>query len=209
MKLHQLFEMPMLTNRELGSDPDDDIEPMKPFVITVERYKERYEQLAQKGDAVVAISKDHKSAIVATRTTRHDNADAYSVLGILELKENPNLGFPVDSHYVQKNKILQVTLVTVAEEAKFMGVGSFLYSSIAQAGFTIISDTHQFKGGQALWKKLARSKLANEVVYVMNQGKVFAKNNQPVIYDGSNIPDNEIWSEDQQHKYVLLIYKKK
>jgi len=206
MKLSQLFEMPQLTDRELDGEKDG-VEPMKPFVITTQRYMERYDQLAQDGNVVVAISKTHNSAIIATKTIRHDKADGFNIVGILELKENPQLGFPVDPTYLKQRKMLQVNLVTVADEARFMGVGSFLYSSLAQAGFTVISDTHQFKGGKELWKKLARARRKDEVVYILNKGKILTDEHGPIEYNGENIPDNEIWSSDEQHKYVLLIYK--
>lgn len=209
MKLQQLLEMPQLTDRELGDDPDDQIEPMRPFFITDQRIKERYQIIGQRDDVYVCIAQDFSSAVIGIKGQRHDRLPGIDVYGDLQFK-NPNLGFKVDQLGLANQKVLQVGLVTVVKESQFMGLGTFLYSSLVQAGFTIISDNHQFKGGKELWKKLGRSPLAGTAVYLMNRGEVVSDaNGNPIEYNGMNIPDDQIWSADAQHKYILFVYKRR
>lgn len=211
MKLQQLLEMPQFSNRELGADPGDDHEPMTAFFITDARLHERYKVIGKQDNAIVAIRKDHTSAMVGLISTRpEDGAAGAQIYGDVQFKTNANLGFQADPLHLHQQNVLQVSLVDVVKENKFIGLGSFLYSSLAQAGFTIISDTHHFLGGKALWKKLGRARRPDEVVYVMDKGQVLMdEQNRPIEYDGSNIPDERIWSADTSRKYVLFVYKRR
>lgn len=211
MKMQDLLEMPQLSNRELGDDPNDDHEPMTAFFITTERFNERYKIIGQNDNAVVAMRHDNSSAMVGLFTHRpEDNAPGVQIFGDVQFKLDPNLGFYADMKLIRAQNIIQISLVDVVKENKFAGLGSFLYSSLAQAGFTVISDTHHFLGGKALWQKLGRAHKPDEVVYVMNRGQMFMDaNGRPIEYDGSNIPEEKIWSQDAANKYVLFVYKRR
>lgn len=208
MRLSDLYEMPMFTNKEMSVD-DDEVELTTPFFITDARLTEKYNKLATKDNVEVYLQKDLSMACIGVREKRHDNQSGILLFGSLQLKSEPRLGFSISALEVAARKILQIDLVTVVKQATFMGLGTFLYSSIVQAGYTIISDNHQFIGGKELWQKIGRSHLGNEVVYVIDKGHVLAKDSVPIEYNGKNIPEDEIWSEDEQKKYVLFLYKKR
>lgn len=208
MKLQQLLEMPQLTRRELGDDPSDDAQPMTPFFMTTERMNERYMVLSTSNNVVSLLSKNKSSAMIGVFGKRHDGADGVDIFGQLEFKDNYNLGTAADAMQLRSQNVLQVSLVTVVKEDKFKGLGSFLYSALVQQGYTIISDTHHFDGGKALWQKLGRAHNANEVIYLIDRGNVLKDElGNPIEYNGNNIPEDRIWSEDETNKYVLFIYR--
>lgn len=205
MNLKQLLEMPQYYHKEMKSDPHDQ---MTPFFITDERMEERYTVLAQRDNVVAVIAKDGGNAMVCVRTTRHDGESGVMSYGNLIFKANFKIGAAVDSLQLQAQKVLQVSVVTVVNDDKFKGLASFLYSSLVQAGYTVISDTSHFIGGRQLWKKLARSHLPNEGVYLINNGNaVMDADGKPLEYNGTNVPDADIWSTSTEHEFVLFVYK--
>ena len=203
MKLKQLLKSPIFIPKEMGDE-----DKMTPFFITDERLTERYKLLATKDEVEVYLNKDRSSACVGLRSKRHDGRSGIKIYGDLQFKDHLCLRYQIDQF--GKAKILQVNLVSVVDESKFMGLGSFLYSSIVKAGNVIISDNKQFIGGKELWKKIGRSHLSNEVVYLIDKGNVMIDDKgKPIEYDGENVPDNKIWSEDKQKEFVLFLYKNK
>ena len=97
-------------------------------------------------------------------------------------------------------------------------IASFAYSSLVQGGYTIVSDNIKFIGGKALWKKIARTKLPNEVLYISHRNNFLLNDNgNPIDYNGINIEDSKIWGKDNyfggkndiDHNEVVLIYMKK
>lgn len=206
MLLKDLFEMPMHTKGEMG----DDVSTTTPFFITDERLAERYNMIAEKDSVEVHMNKDLSSAVVGLRTSRHDKKVGIMIYGDIQFKDTIKLGFDIRQHKIDTRRVLQVDLVSVVRENKFVGLGTFLYSSIVQHGYILISDNHQFDGGKELWKKLGRSHLPNEVVYVIDKGHPkLGEDGKPILYDGQNIPDNEIWSADEKHAFVLFAYQRK
>jgi len=216
MKLHELLkEMPRLTNKELDDvSPEDGepAEPMEPFFVTDKTIKDRgYDVIGKRENVVVLLKNDHETALIGTKQERHDGEPGVLVYGQVMFKLGLKLGPGVDTKQFLNQKVLQVDIVEVVRKAKFEGLGTFLYSCLVQKGFTVISDTLQFKGGKALWKKIARSHLSNEMVMIMDHGDIkMTDDGKPIAYDGSNIPDSDIWSEAKGEKdYVLLVYTKK
>lgn len=206
MKLKDLFEMPQHIPREM--DDTDMTEPMTAFFVTDERLAQKYKLLNVQDNVEVYLNKDLSSACIGLRTKRHDGKSGIMLYGDIQFKSHVNLGFDISRLEVSDKKILQVDIVSVVKERQFEGSGSVLYSSIVQDGFTIISDNKQFDGGKQLWKKIGRSHLSNENVYVINSGNVMMKDNKPISYNGFNIPDDEIWSADKQKEFVLFMYMK-
>lgn len=205
MKLQDLLEMPRLTRKEM----DDDMVKMTPFFITDERLSERYNKIAAQDNVEVYLHKKLESAMLGVRGPRRDSKSGILIYGDLHFKASPNLGFPIDRAVIHTQKILQVELVNVVRTDQFRGLGTFLYSSLVQAGFTVISDNHQFIGGKELWQKIGRTHLANETVFVIDKGVVKTENERPIEYDGTNIPEEDIWSDDEQHAHVLFVYQGK
>ena len=205
MKLKQLLEMPQFYNHEMTSDDGD---MMTPFFITDERMQERCTVIARKDNVVVAIAKDLGNAMLGVTTARHDGKTGVMSYGNIIFKGQYKLGTAANSIQLQSQQVLQISVVTVIKDDKFKGLGSFMYSSLVQAGFTIISDNQHFVGGKELWKKLSRSHLANEVVYLINRGAVVLDEaGKPLEYNGTNLPDDKIWSSDEQLKYILFVYR--
>ena len=101
-----------------------------------------------------------------------------------------------------KGKIgLQVDGVFTQQDFRSRSLASIVYYSLVKKGYVIISDTGQFDGGQGLWKKLAKDSVhADYKVYVLHDSGEFIKTDagDKKEYNGSNIPDNEIWSQGQE-----------
>lgn len=110
------------------------------------------------------------------------------------------------------NKCLQVNSVFIAPEFRGEGITGAVYKLIATKGFSIISDSAQFRDGKELWKKLVRDVLDGEYkIYVLDDEYGFKKDTagKPIEYDGSNIKDSEIWTsgDDFNGHHKLLVMK--
>jgi hypothetical protein len=202
-----LKEMPQRTQKELADVEDE--EPMEPFFSTNEALQKRgYELVGHRGSTEVLITKDRETAIIGNRQKRgQDGAEGIMIYGQLIFKTKLKLGVDVKD---VTDKVLQVDVVEVARQAKMEGLGTFLYSSLVQAGYSIITDTLHYEGGYKLWKKISRAHKANEVVYILDHGKLMLDDQgKPIEYDGENVPEDQIWSDDELKKFVLLLYTKK
>lgn len=203
-----LKEMPRRNRGELSAD-DDEKGKIEPFFASQKMMDERgYKTIAKRDNVEVVLKDDLSIAMIGTRFKRFDGQEGILIFGQLIFKDRLKIDAK-DSRLM--NKVLQVSVVEVVRESKMKNLGSFLYSSLVQEGYTILSDNLQYEGGYQLWKKLARSHLPNEVVYIMDHGRLMLDDKgQPVEYDGTNIPDEKIWSENDNLKnYVLLVYTKK
>ena len=78
-------------------------------------------------------------------------------------------------------------------------------------GIFVLSDTSQFKDGKELWKAMAsRANLKDYNIYLLDDEYGFIEQNgSPVVYDGSNIDDAQIWSggDDVSKEHILLMMK--
>lgn len=208
MRLDELLlkEMPLKINQEMDDDPDTI--PFTTFFRTTASMREVFTLIAEHDNLIVYLKHDKSTAFIGTPDTRHDGAKGVLILGQLLFKSTLNLG-SLEKQTFSPN-VLQVELVMVNDRLKRAGVGTFLYSSLVRKGYTIISDNKQYDGGQALWQKIARSHASNEAVYVLDHGKLMLKDGQPIEYDGSNIPADELWSEtDKLKQYILFVYTRK
>jgi hypothetical protein len=130
------------------------------------------------------------------------------VLGTLDFKPPLISGNGLVDTTAHKH-VLQVALAHVVPNRQQRGIGLQLYAALAHAGYVIISDNTQYLGGQALWKRIARETLGGRYqVFVLDNGvpRLDAAG-QLVTYDGSNIDDAELWSEDRSRKYTLFALK--
>lgn len=108
----------------------------------------------------------------------------------------------------------QVQSVIVESGLQNYGLATYIYSTlIHKVGLTLISDHEHYKGGQALWKKVACC-LDDVAVYIFDSEshEFIMDNSERLIYNGSNIDDDSIWSihpnEDKIH-IVLVAESKK
>jgi hypothetical protein len=158
---------------------------------------EEFKLVQRKGDEAVWIRQDHTMAIIGVHGTRDDdNKPGIHVVITLDFKEqmisnsNPGLKLP---------GALQVDLVTANKpNMARSGAGSKLYIALVeQLGVTIISDNTQYRGGKELWKNLARRQgNRGYVINIIEDGKprMDEKTGKPFVYNGMNLPDDELWS---------------
>ena len=204
MKFSELFEMSTYIPREL---PVSDV---KLYVVSADTLDREFTTLGvqRRGDAnfAVALKKDYKIAIIGRMIKREaDNKFAIEVMVTMKFHINPDLGEAGSNG-------LQIDIVESIEETKGFGLGYNLYKTLLNNGYTLVSDNVQYIGGRELWKKIVRySAKENHNVFIMRYGKYLRDDNEQVIrYDGSNIPDSEIWSTDkksEKHYYTLLVAK--
>ncbi len=112
------------------------------------------------------------------------------------------------------DEAFQVTGVIAPEREDNLtrrGLASSLYAVIARyRKVLIVSDTYQHIPGKALWKSMARNgghELADLDVYCFDtrSGRFLPYSDvSPRAYDGTNIPDHEIWS-GHAHQHVVLV----
>lgn len=155
---------------------------------------EEWKLLKKEAKYSVYINNDHNQAVIGRMGHRDsDGSLGMSIVVTADFKEQM---LSHDESAVPLKGALQIDLVVTnrPEEARG-GYGTLLYFAMAEAGITIISDNTQYKGGAQLWKNLARSYRDRFVVNVIENGQVkLDTNGKPVEYDGSNIPDAELWS---------------
>lgn len=201
MNFRELFEMPTFVNREL---PVDDVQVSIMSSDTLKREYDMLGEIAVGSDRVVgAIKKNHKSAIIGHLVRRDDGVPSMRVVTTLTFHEQPDLG-EIDG------KALQVDTVVSTDEARGGGYGYALYKMLLNAGFMLASDNVQYIGGIELWKKIIRRSARDmHNVYILQNGKLLRDDRGNVVtYDGTNVPDDVIWSTNkrsEQHYYTLLV----
>ena len=197
MKINKLLEMPVLFNKELSDS-------MNSFFIPKTRLNDHYKEFKTDTNLRVFLKLDLSRAYIGFDGIRHDGIPGVSIIGELEFHKDIRL-----SKFDKLNftKVLQVSMVQIADDIKMRGCGKVLYQTLVKAGYTIISDNVHYEGGKALWKSLASSIKANEAIYIADNGTILTSSmNDPIMYNGSNVLDNVIWSGDDQKRFVVLIY---
>jgi hypothetical protein len=156
------------------------------------------------------LSKILNRAVVTTVAENHPE--------LKDGKGDPTNLIVVDLH-LKNNEIvdiqrgLQVDTVSVNSKYKNSGFAGILYVVIARYGYNIISDFDQYNGGVGLWKKIARlsivRKYAVRIWDITNQTWVKDSNGNILVYDETNLPDDEVWSSVGQHPKTLLVVSSK
>jgi hypothetical protein len=99
----------------------------------------------------------------------------------------------------------QIKMVNTDKHFTRFGIANDVYVFIATK-FDLISDRIQYKGAKALWKAIARQKRIN--VYVFDESlKDYLRDEQGhiILYNGSNIDDDDIWGTEDNHHSRLLV----
>lgn len=103
--------------------------------------------------------------------------------------------------------VLQISKVAIDRQYGVRGIASQVYNLLVDNGYTLVSDDTQFEPAQSLWKRLAAS--GDYPVYVadVEHGLFKDANGLPIVYNGSNIPDSDIWSSgsDFNGQYRVMI----
>lgn len=166
--------------------------------------------------AVIFERAKYRAAVINMTTERLNGGDYHRVIVMLRMTPNTALGqngvetkrLWIDDAYL----IAQVEDVTTDVEFRRQSLAATLYESIISlCGLVMISDNEQYEGGKRLWKRIARAK-QGVAVYVLDStnGMFYPYDGTRLQYDGANIPDAEIWSEEpdgSKHKIVLAAEK--
>ncbi len=106
--------------------------------------------------------------------------------------------------------VIQVDVVAVDPFSGNKGVASSIYKKIVDAGYTLVSDVTQYDTAKALWKKIATDTSYKMYVADVDHGLFKDEDGQPIVYDGNNIADDQIWSmgSDFDGQYRVLILTK-
>lgn len=164
------------------------------------------QKVSSRGTLIVAINKDKSTAIIGKVSKRStDKKEGMYIYGRLEFKSQ----FDVHDKIIptSNGKILQVDGVEIIKELKRQGYGYLLYFNLIKSGYSVICDNTQYLGGKALWKKIANeSKFNNYKVYVLDNGTLRKDLNGDLFhYDGSNIMDSDLWSNNYDKFHTLFL----
>lgn len=189
-----LKEMPYLVNKDMVMGQNEWTEFFS--VDTLQRKFILMQEFPQQRRAVY-INKEHNMAFIGEPGKRKaDGKDGVHVTISVEFKNSQVLSHMTPSP--QLKGALQVDLVE-AHNPNMVGSGdgTMLYAGLVNKGLTIISDNTQYRGGKHLWKKIAA--VQSQFGYVVNvivDGKPYMdENGKPFVYNGSNLPDDHLWSE--------------
>lgn len=100
----------------------------------------------------------------------------------------------------------QVGLVETRDSHLGRGIAKNTYLFLIRIGYELVSDCEQYLGGYWLWKSLSRSDKIN--VYVWDDlKKDYLRDDKGKLirYNGSNIPEDEIWSTDESRLHTVLV----
>jgi hypothetical protein len=120
----------------------------------------------------------------------------------MDFKTRPRLEFPNNFQ-----KLLQVNKVAVDSTHGARGIASNIYKLLVSLGYTIVSDDTQFEPAQSLWKRIAADHGVKVYVADVEHGLFKDDNGAPILYNGANIPDQDIWTSGSEYngQYRVLI----
>lgn len=209
MKLEDLKEAPQYVDKELDKKFETSV-----VFASDDALKSDYDELLKihdpngDEDLEAYIRKSKSAAIIGHREVRQsDGKHGLRPYTRVEFKKTPNLD---GIRYISSNDdVLQVSIVTTSEQNRKLGFGMLLYLALAKNGFTIVSDNTQYVGGKELWKSIASKVVGSRYkIFVLENGDLMMDGDEPVVYDGSNIDDALLWSENSDKKYTLFALKK-
>jgi hypothetical protein len=209
MKLQDLFEMPLFIDKEFPTLKNS-------RMLSANTIEDDYDVLwtGKRNEASISvIMKKNKSvAFIGHLVERTDKVICLQLDGGLEFKDRKDFSWMHDIK-VEARNALQIDGIQLEESFQKQGLASLLYLEIVRYGYVLISDTTQYRGGRKLWESLAKRQEDQGVkIYVVDNGKVILDDaNEPLEYDGSNIPADQIWSTstniEDSKKHVLLVLK--
>lgn len=206
MKLQDLLEMPKFIPRELPV-----IKTVDGAFCSEDTIKSDYEFVAKINDLSgedlwILLSKDKRKALIGLPGIRSDKKPGLRVFATADIKAAANFSYLKELNI--PDHVLQID--GVEAHNKRFGYGYFLYFGLIKAGYVVVSDNVQYLGGKALWKKIVkRSKLDDFRVYIVKDADVLVKKDgNPIVYDGINLDDDQIWSLDNKELFTVLVAKK-
>lgn len=172
--------------------------------ISLNAIKRDYKKLGQIQDLIVYMDNHHTHTIVIDLTAEVIS-ERYEQVFRLQFKSSNLLKFKNNF-----TNIIQVDKVAVLRKAGTQGIASTVYKMIVDNGFTLVSDVTQFDPAKALWRKLAGDSEYQIYVADIDNGIFKDDNGNDIVYNGSNILDQNIWTEgsDYNGEYRVLILTK-
>jgi hypothetical protein len=155
---------------------------------------ERYKKIKYYGDDVHLLQKKDKTSFILGKCLEFKFIQFVQVMVTL-----PRIGAPQNL-----KKALQVEMVNTTKEATDTGFASATYIEIAKH-YPLISDFEQYQLSKKLWISVARSEEINVYVYDGLLKDYLREDGVVIRYNGSNIPENEIWGKDAKHIARVLV----
>lgn len=192
MKMSNLFEGPYFL--------DQDMKPVVkmdsyPSLENLQRLNNHLGTLEKDGaEFNFWLSKNNYHAEVTIAAKDDIGQDRQLVLTKVRFDNRAHL--PVDNE-------LQVDTVYTNPKYQSLGLAMALYVVLVRYGYTIVSDFTQYRGGKALWKKLANEADArNFVVKVWSdqlEDWIKDADGNPTKYNASNLDDEDVWKDIFNH----------
>lgn len=141
----------------------------------------------------------------------NEQEEGFKIIFTLTLKQ-PSVHLPPD---LQNKNVKQTTDVATDMNFAGRGLASFIYFTLADKGYILLSDENHLFGGIRFWRKMSRlaaNSLGEFAVNLIQNGKYIEdKNGKPVQYDDNNYPKSKIWSTlpNVKGKDVTLVLQKK
>lgn len=199
-----LLESPQLVDTDYNEPVGELTEPN---IYSEHVLAEQYEKIGsvESGNVIVDLHMQH-------------NFGKYLIIGVIQSESYPKYKHGIfslrmielttidDSLNSLGIKCLSVNLVYTKNEYRFQGLSSKAYVMLAKMGYVILSDELHYKGAKNLWKRLAYLKgLVSVRVFDDANEKFVVDEIGNELYDGSNIPDDVIWSKDSSKMNILLV----
>lgn len=172
--------------------------------ISVSAIKRDYRKLGEIDDLIVYID-SHSTHVIVIDLSSQVTDSRFEQVFRLQFKSSNLLKFTNDF-----TNIIQVDKVSVLRKAGAQGIASAVYKMIVDSGFTLVSDITQFEPAQALWKKIAADPEYITYVADIDHGIFKDSDGVDIKYNGSNIPDHDIWTMGSNFdgEYRILILTK-
>jgi hypothetical protein len=216
MKLSDLFESPELrdVDKDQSSWIDMDEYGKPGRFISIDTMDRKYDVLTTiklsiepRALFVVALAKNKTMAGVFFRTQTTEGRDVMAVCCLVYFKQPILTHPPVDMQGV----MLQVDRVATVSQYEGNDIASSLYAELVNAGYVVVYDTIQYRGGMKLWKKIARRSITGNYKVHIYDGQINDylrdTDNQILTYTEKNIPDNAIWLTGKPGQQFILIAK--
>ncbi|EPF20503.1 Uncharacterised protein [Cedecea davisae] len=169
--------------------------------------------------ALIVLRKDKSAAAIIYAEPVLDENDElrHPVVAKLDLiprkSARQNESIVAVKRYWESKAVSQVEGIVVDNPARDTRVATTLYEHlIVEQDLILMSDHEQYIGGQAIWKRIARSsKDISVFILDTESGCFYPYDGERVCYDSECIPESEIWSlspDESQHGIVLVAEKR-
>jgi len=172
--------------------------------ISIDAINRLYDQLGFRtlnviGEIVIFMAKN-KSHVIGVRSDElSSGSDRVDQIFRLVFKDEPT--FTGAQKFVNPK---HVKWVRVNTDYQVSGISTEIYGAVASCNYSIISDITQYEPGVKLWESLAKK--YGVLIVDVTRG-VLSNDGKPIIYDGKNIPSEEIWSTvpDRSKEDIVLV----